>query len=58
MVDVVFQWIKDGLDTCEDIAREMGISKGHVSKLAKKLIDAGKIYVERRQYKVTQNANI
>ena len=30
------QWIEDGLDTCGEIAEEMGLSKGQVSKLAKK----------------------
>src|SRR5262249_27790758 len=32
--DVVLQWVRDGLTSCTDIAREMGLSPGTVSKLA------------------------
>jgi AAA domain-containing protein len=48
--DVVLEWIKDGLDRCEDIAREMDISKGQISKLAKKLHKSRKIRIENRRY--------
>jgi putative DNA primase/helicase len=48
--DVVLEWIKDGLERCEDIAKEMDISKGQISKLAKKLHKSGKIRIENRRY--------
>lgn len=36
MMELFLQWIKDGLTSCTDIAHEMEISKGQVSKLATK----------------------
>jgi Mn-dependent DtxR family transcriptional regulator len=30
------KWIEDGLETCGEIADEMGLSKGSVSKMAKR----------------------
>jgi hypothetical protein len=35
--DEIFrQWIRDGLDSCSDIAAEMGLTKGAISKMAKR----------------------
>lgn len=42
--------VNDGLDSCGDIAQEMGISKGTVSKLAKRAMSEGVITVEGRRY--------
>jgi len=50
--DVVLEWVRNGLDSCEDIAREMGLSKGQVSKLAKRLKDDGRLVITSRRYKV------
>jgi len=46
------QWIEDGLDTCGEIAEEMGLSKGQVSKLAKKAEKAGWLKKVGRKYKL------
>ena len=42
----------DGLTGAEDIAHEMGVSKGTISKLAKKAMEAGKLKKEGREYKL------
>jgi hypothetical protein len=34
-------WVADGLDTCGEIANEMGVTRGTVSKLAKRAMGAG-----------------
>ena len=47
---VFLDWIRQGLDSCQDIAQEMGISKGQVSKLASKAREAGKINIANRRY--------
>jgi predicted transcriptional regulator len=44
------QWIEDGLTSASDIADEMGISKGQVSKLAKQGMAAGWLKKEGREY--------
>ena len=46
------QWIRDGLDTCGEIAEEMGLSKGRVSKLATKAMNAGLIKKNGRKYEI------
>lgn len=43
-------WIEDGLDNCGDIAAEMGVSKGTISKLAKRAVKAGWLAINRRRY--------
>jgi len=50
--DIVLQWIEDGLNTCTDIANEMGLSKGQVSKLVKRLIQENKVQKKGRIYEV------
>ena len=50
--DIVLQWIEDGLNTCTDIANEMGLSKGYISKLASRLIQENKIRKRGRIYEV------
>jgi hypothetical protein len=47
-MDAFLQWIAIGLTSAEDIAREMGVSKGTVSKWAKKAIDGGKLKKDGR----------
>lgn len=48
--------IEDGLTTCKDIAEEMGITKGQVSKLATKAFAAGWLKKNGRDYALTGQA--
>jgi Mn-dependent DtxR family transcriptional regulator len=43
---------RDGLTRAEDIAHEMGVSKGYVSKMAKRAIDAGWLRKKGRDYEL------
>ena len=52
-LQVFRQWIEDGLTGASDIADEMGLSKGQVSKLAKKGIAAGWLKKLGRGYALT-----
>ena len=47
------QWIEDGVTSATDIAAEMGISKGQVSKLAKRAIAEGWLQKQGRDYALT-----
>jgi hypothetical protein len=49
-LEVFIQWIRDGLETCGDIAEAMHASKGTVSKLAKRAEKAGRISIRNRKY--------
>ena len=49
-LEVFLQWIRDGLDSCGDIAEAMHTNKGTVSKLAKRAEDAGRIRIKGRKY--------
>lgn len=49
-VELLVQWVNAGLDSASDIAQEMGITKGQVSKLAKKAEVAGRIKIKDRRY--------
>lgn len=44
------QWVENGLTGAEDIAREMGLSKGTVSKMARRAMDEGWLRKEGREY--------
>jgi putative DNA primase/helicase len=48
--EVFLQWIRDGLTRCEDIAKEMGISKGRASQIAAQLIKLGQLRKKGREY--------
>jgi AAA domain len=48
------RWVEDGLETCGEIAEEMGLSKGQVSKLAKKAERAGWLKKVGRRYQIVQ----
>ena len=50
------QCLEDGLTTATDIAEEMGISKGQVSKMATAAIKAGWLAKDGREYKLTGQA--
>ena len=49
-IEVFRQWVEDGLTSAEDISREMGVSKGTVSKLAKRAMNEGSCRKNGRQY--------
>jgi putative DNA primase/helicase len=49
------QWIEDGFETCSEIAEEMGLSKGQVSKLAKQAEKAGWLKKSGRRYKLIED---
>lgn len=49
-LDTFRQWIADGLTSAEDIAREMGVSKGTISRMAKKGIEGGWLVKRGREY--------
>jgi hypothetical protein len=51
-IAVLVQWVEDGLTSATDIASEMGISKGQVSKLAKKAIESGRLRKNGQSYEV------
>ena len=51
-LSVFRQWVHDGLDSAGDIAAEMGLSKGTVSKMAKKAQEAGWLTMDGRRYKL------
>jgi hypothetical protein len=47
---LVLQAIRDGLDTCRDIAEFLNLSKGCVSKAAGRLESSGQITIKDRKY--------
>lgn len=44
-------WVDSGLEYCSDIAEEMGVSKGYISRLAKTALKLGRIQINGRKYK-------
>lgn len=44
------RWIEDGLTGADDIAHEMGVSKGTVSKMARRAMDEGWLRKNGREY--------
>lgn len=52
--EAVLGWVRNGLTTCSEIAVEMGVSNGTVSKLATKLIEAGRLKKAGRVYALAQ----
>jgi RecA-family ATPase len=51
-LEILLQWVRDGLSGAEEIAKEMVVSKGTVSKWAQKLAEAGKLKIENRRYRL------
>jgi len=45
-------WIEDGLTGAEDIAQEMGVSKGTVSKMARRAMEEGWLRKKGREYEL------
>ena len=50
------QWIEDSVTSAKDIAEEMGISKGQVSKLARRAMKDGWLKKDGREYALTGQA--
>ena len=49
-IDMLLQWARDGLTSCSEIAEEMGLSEGAVSKMATKLAELARLKTNGRQY--------
>jgi hypothetical protein len=49
---VFLKWVEDGLDTCSDISEEMGVTKGLVSRMAKRAEKAGLLTISGRRYAI------
>lgn len=41
--DIIVRWVRDGLTSATDIANEMGVSKGTISKHVTRLTEAGRL---------------
>jgi biotin operon repressor len=48
--EVLLQWVRDGLTSATEIAEELGLSKGQVSKRASRLILEGRLVKSGRGY--------
>ena len=48
--EALIDWVKNGLTSATDIAKEMGVAVGTISKLATKAIKAGKLCKDGRGY--------
>ena len=48
------QWIEDGLNTCSELAEEMGVSKGTISKMAKRAERDGWLTITGRKYSINE----
>ena len=51
-MDIFRQHLEDGLDSATEIAEEMGVTKGCVSKLAKRAADEGWFSISKGKYKL------
>jgi hypothetical protein len=50
--DAIVQWVRDGLSSASDIAAEMGMTKGAISKRAARLMKTGRLEKSGRGYKL------
>jgi Mn-dependent DtxR family transcriptional regulator len=48
--DIIVAWVRDGLTSATDIAKEMDVSKGAISKRATRLIEQGRLEKHKRDY--------
>jgi len=48
------QWVEDGLNTCSELAEEMGVTKGTISKMAKRAERDGWLTITGRKYSVNE----
>jgi len=49
--EAMFALIRDGVESAKELAEEMGVTAGCISKWAKKLLVAGRISISGRKYK-------
>lgn len=55
--ELVYQCIRDGLTRCSEIAEELGLSKGTISKIAKRLESSGRIEITGAGNQARYSAN-
>jgi len=48
--DVIVAWVRDGLTTATDLAQEMGVTKGTISRHVTRLVEQGRLEKHNRQY--------
>jgi putative DNA primase/helicase len=53
-LEIFKQWVRDGLTSCSEIAEEMGLSKGAISKLARRGERDGWLKMNGRTYELTE----
>lgn len=53
-LDMFLHWVDSGLDTCSDIAIEMGVTRGYISQLAKQALSLGRIQINGRRYQINE----
>jgi DNA-binding NarL/FixJ family response regulator len=53
--ETILQWVRDGLDSATEIAKEMGVSTGTISKRAARLIEAGRLLKKGRNYALRED---
>ena len=51
-MDIFRQHLEDGLDSATEIAEEMGVTKGYLSKLAKRAANEGRLSISKGKYKL------
>lgn len=54
-VELLVSWVRTGLDSCKDLAEEMHLSKGQVSKLATRAERMGLLVKESGKYRATKD---
>jgi len=52
--EALIEWVRNGLTTATDIAREMGVAPGTISKLATKAIAERRLVKKGREYALPQ----
>ncbi len=52
-IELFKEWVRQGLTSCKDIAEEMGVTKGAVSKMAKRGERDGWLQIKGREYVLT-----
>jgi Mn-dependent DtxR family transcriptional regulator len=56
-LDVFRRWIEDGVTECSQLAEEMRVSKGTISKWAKKAMNEGWLEKNGREYVIVEAGN-
>ena len=56
-MDVLLQHVADGITDCTDLAAEMRVSKGTISKWATRAIHEGRLRKNGREYEIVEERN-